>query len=114
MPGNQLMKPEHRVMLAASLFALVAALVFLLVWQWPKVMSLFRMDSADDAMNRELTEEEKMQILNELQLSNQNASEVTQTEQQAALESVSKSSASDENRPSEQEKINILNSLNAN
>jgi hypothetical protein len=113
MEGNQLLHPRHRVLLAAVLFALVASIIFLVVWKWP---DFFRMDMEEPKTKEQIEYEARIQTLRELEQSSLRGGDtMSEAQKDAALNAVG---ASAEDEPDEsgftnQQKIDILNSLNA-
>lgn len=108
MQGTHLMTPQSRLMLAAGVFAVLALIAFFLVWKWP---SFFGLD--EEVPQRELTIEEKLDVLDQVQDSSEGP-QISSEEKQDVIEQVAASSESSapENDLSEQEKLDILDSLN--
>jgi hypothetical protein len=102
------------VLLIAVLFALVAGLLFLVAWQWPRIVALFPQEEGTDMTQEQITREERLRVLRELEQSRSaqsEANEMTEAQKEAALESIAEP---DESGYTEEQKLEILNSLNTN
>ncbi len=104
MGGSQ--RVEGRSMLiAAAAFALVALAVFLIVWKWPLFFSM----KETSAPTSSLVEEEKMQVLRQLEQSG--AVDMSESEKDAALETLAESNQGGGAGLTAEQKLEILNSL---
>ena len=129
MQGNQLLQPQHRVLFAAAVFALVAIGIFLIVLKWPHFFSV----SMEESKTQEDIEyEAKIQILREIAQSDPALTKgemMTDAEKSAALQGLESSNSTnnvnaqsdaevsagpDESGFTQEEKLNILDSLNSN
>lgn len=99
-------------MVVAIFFALGAGLLFLLVWQWPNIIALLPRETPQGPTAEEIELEARMQVLRELEQSRTGAPDMTEAQKSAAIEAVA--DGPDESGFTEEEKMDILNSLNAN
>jgi type II secretory pathway component PulM len=112
MEGNLSLSPRNRLLLAASVFAAVAFIVFFLVWKWP---AMFGIEVADEAAQEEMTTEEKLNVLAQIRLSDPEAFPMTVSQKAEALEGLSAGSSveGDTATLDNEQKLNVLGSLNA-
>src|SRR6185503_3756219 len=87
MEGNR----SHRLIVVAALFAFGSVALLSLVWWSPDISWLWKR-GAPAQEQQELTEEEREQVLREVEQSSAEAGDMSERERSAALESVSTSS----------------------
>lgn len=114
MAGNQLLQPQNRLMIAATLFALAAIATFVLVLKWP---GMFGIEVAEEASGELMTAEEKMAVLAQLRSSEPEAFGMSAAEKDATLDNLNSSNpdplVESSSEASQKQKLEVLSSLNA-